>query len=379
MELYNEADSSHILRIITGDFLLGINDLVPTDLQLHGLEGTTSVPSSISALLRLMRPDYSLYLRKALILRWENKFHEENFRLAYEENTSKLKVWSNLYYGQLPYVIGGCCGGRRFQWLKLSPSVDGKIEFENISQEYYLSRFGQVALLLHSVVRIHRLLQVLQCLLLEDHVPVCLYQTIERPNGVEICLGPKFAVKSLPRMDDARADSVSAMYESISGSMYLIQLDGGVRQVVKTSKLLLHPLGSPRAKPINLEELRDTTHDMLYGLQDFHNAGYVHKDIWWDNCIKVNVKVDVKGKWKWVIMDLEYARKDREVWEGEALLNWDDKTLENLDQKRCFSKESDIYQLGKLILQCLDKFQIGGGNPMLRQFMQHMGAVMMAK
>jgi hypothetical protein len=153
-------------------------------------------------------------VRKALILRWENQFHEENFRLAQEENTSKLKVWSNFYYAELPYVIGGCCGGHRFQWLKLSPSADGKIKSENISQVYDLSRLGQVALLLHSMVQIHRLFQVLQRLLPED-VHVCLYQTIERPNGVEICLDPKFAVKSLPKMDDARADLVSAMYKSI--------------------------------------------------------------------------------------------------------------------------------------------------------------------
>jgi hypothetical protein len=81
-------------------------------------------------------------------------------------------------------------------------------------------------------------------------------------------------------MDDASADSVRAMYKSISGSIYLIQLDGHrVRQVGKTSKLILHPVGSPRAKPINLEELHDATHDMLCGLQDLHKAGYVHKDL----------------------------------------------------------------------------------------------------
>jgi hypothetical protein len=30
------------------------------------------------------------------------------------ENVSKLKAWSPLYYGKLPYVIGGCCAGRQF-------------------------------------------------------------------------------------------------------------------------------------------------------------------------------------------------------------------------------------------------------------------------
>lgn len=123
---------------------------------------------------------------------------------------------------------------------------------------------------------------MLQRLLPED-VPVCLLQTMQRPNGIEICFGPEFAVKSLPRMDEARADSVSTMYKSISGSMYLIQLDGGITHVGKTSMLHLHPVGSPRAQPVNLEELHDATHDMLRGLQDLHNASYVHNDLQWDN------------------------------------------------------------------------------------------------
>jgi hypothetical protein len=103
----------------------------------------------------------------------------------------------------------------------------------------------------------------------------------------------------------------------MNGSMYLIQLDGRIRHTGKTSKLLLRPVGSPRARPINLEELHNATHDMLCRLQALHNAGYMQKDLQWENCIKVNVK----GEWKWVIIELEYAGKDGEVWEGEALVS----------------------------------------------------------
>jgi hypothetical protein len=85
----------------------------------------------------------------------------------------------------------------------------------------------------------------------------------------------------------------------------LIQLDGGITHAGKTSMLHLCPVGSPRAQLVNLEELHDATHDMLCRLQDLHNAGYVHNDLRWDNCIK--------GEWKWVIIDLEYVGKDREV------------------------------------------------------------------
>jgi hypothetical protein len=102
-------------------------------------------------------------------------------------------------------------------------------------------------------------------------------------------------------------------------------LVGEIEHSRQTSKLYLRPISSPRAKPGNLEELRDATHDMLCGLQALHSAGYMYRDLQWKNCIKVLVN----EKWKWVIIDLEYAGEDGEVWEDEALVSWDEKTLES--------------------------------------------------
>jgi hypothetical protein len=96
--------------------------------------------------------------------------------------------------------------------------------------------------------------------------------------------------------------------------------------------------------------------------------------------------VNVDRQWKWVIIDLEYAGKDGEVWEGELLVSWDEKTLEghegmkfcsSLDQKKRYRFGLDVYQLGKLILQCLGTFD--GGDSMLGQFMKRMGDSMMEK
>ena len=132
----NETDSSHILRLLIGDFLLFLNSFAPAKCELPSLEtsmdsGRIVTSAAVSALVHLMRPDYTLNLRNALILRWENKLDEGEFQTALEENTNKLKVWSPLYYGELPYVIGGCSAGRSIQWLKLSPK-DRKIIAEPI-------------------------------------------------------------------------------------------------------------------------------------------------------------------------------------------------------------------------------------------------------
>lgn len=117
----NEADSSHLLRIVTGDFLLWLNYLAPTNLRLFHFDMTMDSarnPNSSFAsttLVDLMRPDFSLYVRDAFILRWETRIDNAHFTAALEENAKKLKIWSPLYYGELPFVIGGCCRGNKFQ------------------------------------------------------------------------------------------------------------------------------------------------------------------------------------------------------------------------------------------------------------------------
>jgi hypothetical protein len=66
------------------------------------------------ALLLLSRLDFQLFMRDVLILRWVKKIGKADLGEAMQENASKLKVWSSLYYGTLPYVIGGRWTGRQF-------------------------------------------------------------------------------------------------------------------------------------------------------------------------------------------------------------------------------------------------------------------------
>ena len=90
-------------------------------------------------------------LRGASRVVTENKIDPAHFSLAMEENNKIFKVWSLLYYGELPYVIEGCCGGRNFQWLKLSP-MDNNIVAEPMLKVYDLWTLSYVVELLHSIV-----------------------------------------------------------------------------------------------------------------------------------------------------------------------------------------------------------------------------------
>jgi hypothetical protein len=278
-----------------------------------------------------------VYVRGALLLRWENKFEVGEVGLAAEENASKLKEWSTLYYSKLPYVIGGCCGGGSFQWLKLSPN--GKvIRLEIISRPFDLPTAKGIADLLHSVIRMHCLLQKLQETLTE-FPPMQLYAKIPRADGGAVTIYPGSIQKELNALKSGDVKELQALYDNTAQSKYLIHLEDKIISIRAKTTLRLAPVGDPNARPRTLEDLENATHDMLHGLADLHKVGYAHRDLRWENCIKVNVRSD----WKWVIIDLELAGPDEEEWIDKPLKVWDAGTLEDRNGKKIYTKGSDIY------------------------------------
>lgn len=167
----SEASASHALMRLT-DYLEVLNRIAPAGQQLRNLNtvldtnrtpgSIQSIPSSANQQLRM--PNCQKKLNRSSLVRWKNKLDPADFEVALKENTEKLKVWTPFKYGSVPYVIGGCVGGRIFQWLKLSP-VGDSILAERISDQFDLRTTAGVAKLLHSVVQLHRLLQKLQNLL----------------------------------------------------------------------------------------------------------------------------------------------------------------------------------------------------------------------
>jgi hypothetical protein len=109
----------------------------------------------------------------------------------------------------------------------------------------------------------------------------------------------------------------------------------------------LEPVGDTHAWPVVFRDLENAIHDMLHSLVNVHNAGYTHRDLRWENCTKVNVE----DEWKWVIIDLEAAGCDGEEWEGDGLTAWDESTLEDCIGKKIYTNASDMYQVGKLIVE----------------------------
>jgi tRNA A-37 threonylcarbamoyl transferase component Bud32 len=160
---------------------------------------------------------------------------------------------------------------------------------------------------------------------------------IPRADGGIVTIYPGSVQKELKALKSGDLKKLQALYDNIAQSKYLIHLEDKIISIKAKTMLRLALVGDPNARPRILEDLENATHDMLHGLADLHKAGYAHRDLRWENCIKVNVRSD----WKWVIIDLELAGPDAG-------------TLEDRNGKKIYTKGSDIYQLGKLIVEWLD-------------------------
>lgn len=202
---------------------------------------------------------------------------------------------------------------------------------------------------LHSTIRMHCLLQKLQGEL-GGHTPLKLYNVLRRAGGGEVVVYPDFVLKVVkPPLEQEKLDMFLGLYDSIKASRYLIQLKHCLA-LKRETQLRLEPVGDRHARPVVLKDLEAAVHDILHGLADLHKQDYTHRDIRWENCIKINVE----SEYKWVIIDLEAAGSDGEEWEGDGLVTWDKKTLEDRNGKRIYTKGSDMYQFGKLIVEWFD-------------------------
>lgn len=81
-------------------------------------------------------------------------------------------------------------------------------------------------MVLHNVVQMHHLLQKLQKKL--TTTVLRLYREIKCTNGT-VLLGPDLVLKTLmPPLASETVDFLQSLYESITGSKYLIQLKGKI-------------------------------------------------------------------------------------------------------------------------------------------------------
>ena len=96
------------------------------------------------------------------------------------------------------------------------------------------------------------------------------------------------------------------------------------------------------------QDLRDIAEACCRAAFTLHRVGIVHRDLRKENLVCVSVSAIAK---QWMVIDLELAAKaDQCVTETKRLSAWDRDTLEVRAGKQIYTCMSDMYLIGKLLL-----------------------------
>ncbi|EFJ46150.1 hypothetical protein VOLCADRAFT_93603 [Volvox carteri f. nagariensis] len=317
-----------------------------TGLLPHRLDHDTSDSSGVTC--GLLRPDFCLWVDDTLVFKGEVMAISRDLRLAVDKLGYKMgHVWSPIAFGNLPYLPCYATAGSQLQFYALLKSQPQQPV--SISKRFDLSVVADRVEVAHHVANLFRLLCWCLRPLLPPY-PVTVGAVLERSHGTTITILTDRVVKRIENFASnnkgVEYDDLANVYGATRRAAGLIHATEGptLSERKGTYKVTLAPLGSHR-RPANEGELRRAIQDVLRGVAALHEAGYVHRDIRWENVLWI-------GQGSWMLSDLESVARPPAQTAGEGSFHaacWTDDTL---DERGMYTTASDVQLVGRLIENC---------------------------
>eukprot|EP00198_Chlamydomonas_reinhardtii_P000358 XP_001689693.1 predicted protein [Chlamydomonas reinhardtii] len=178
--------------------------------------------------------------------------------------------------------------------------------------------------------------------------PVAVGDVLERGDGTTITILADRVVKKINNFASnnkgVEFDDLANVYSATCHAEGLIHAVEAPTLRKGTYKVALAPLGNT-CRPGNEGELRQAIQAVLRGVAALHRAGYVHRDIRWDNVLCI-------GQGSWILSDLEsVARAPARAASkgGFRAACW---TSDTLDECGMYTTASDVQLVGRLMDTC---------------------------
>jgi hypothetical protein len=300
-----------------------------------------------------LRPDGMLFGPdgRTLLIKWEEKDGIIGMSVAAKELGSKTAVWTRLYYGSLEYLLCFAAGGSSLQFHVVERGRPGAAV--PVGSLYNLTKASDRALLAVTVFNLHALLAAVARSLPASVLPVGEEQVVENEaaNYKRTLL---FRSDSLTALKTIRpwqkyADywgvvikELQAVYKKTAKATGIVHatIVNGPKVTGSTYSVELQPLGlqSADCRPNDETEAKHAAHGLLHGLSALHSAGFVHRDLRWEN-----VAADFT-KTRYFLLDLELCGRlgakpkfHLSTWGADTLV------------EGMYTAASDLTQLGKLL------------------------------
>ncbi|CAI2175856.1 6155_t:CDS:2, partial [Funneliformis geosporum] len=234
------------------------------------------------------------WLEDVLFLKGKEKASQNSFNAARNELTEKLGNLDPIYFGGVRYIFCYVAAGNKFQ-------------FYVIDKQKSLHALRQGLTLV-----IHRL-KIIQMVV--NIIRVMVTANVE-----------KILPKNVLPLGEIRQ----------KGSTEIIFMEN----FILSTRGFHWELGTE-------DDLRQAAEDILHGLHELHIKGYIHRDIRWENVLRV----------------LDHSVNGNEI---KISSSWDHKTLENGK----YTKASDMYEFGKL-LNARNLVESSTGRQFLKKLEEH--------
>eukprot|EP00198_Chlamydomonas_reinhardtii_P001927 XP_001691263.1 predicted protein [Chlamydomonas reinhardtii] len=299
-----------------------------------------------------------------LLAKWEDKA-QGLLDDAVNDLHKKTAIWTPLYYGNIKYLPCFAAAGAKLQFYAILAEGGLTTRPHPMSPTYDLTKPIDRARAVMATVKFYQLLKAQRACYPQYVLPAAqelsakhpiagftrsvYFRTDELTLRKRVVPWERFAAWCGVSLSD-----MQRLYRSTVGQQGLVHaVRGPSDEEDNTYSVDLAPVGlcSGDALPRNEMEARDMIHGLLHGLAALHKAGFVHRDLRWDN-----VACCAREPRRWFLIDLECsAAADAEVLTGFQLMGWE--TGVTLVNGR-YTRESDIYQLGRLVEKACERLEL---------------------
>ncbi|CAI2180195.1 3388_t:CDS:2 [Funneliformis geosporum] len=248
------------------------------------------------------RPDIAVYYNNVLVMMGEAKDINTKLGAAETQLDGYFDYWNPLAFGKLPFVMAFAAAGTTLQFYYYYPGNDKpeRVKIGNIIDLGTTNKLNNYKAL-QNTINFVRIIKTWNCKQYLQVPKIKLYEVIRRKNDTTITIAPQKIIKKVHIVD--RGPNYKSFFENFYTRIFP---NLGGRYVVLHSKfyvkwiyLIFAPVGYMTI-PKDENELRDVIWDVLNVVNNLHVNGIVHRDIRWDNIIKLTNN-------GWILIDFEEA------------------------------------------------------------------------
>ena len=296
---------------------------------------------SSGATLKRLRPDVLIWLPSGVLaFKGEDKATAAELQVATQELSTKLKAFTDIFFGSLPYQLCYALGGQMLQFCAvLRTSTMGAHELVRLTDTVDLSTIRGRSLCVRYAVNITRILVAMQRSFPFGSV-ISLGSTMTTTSSAVSILDDHVMKKALKHSGYDTLKQLYDLLEQTRGVEGLIRVYKSPRQGRNHLTLYLEPVGFCGRRPGDVAAVKAAGRRILLALQFLHSRGWVHRDIRPSNVMFADQN--------WYLVDLEWANTaNSELGVFRPLEEW---TPPEISGENCqWTCACDMWQFGRLV------------------------------